>query len=226
MENKLTWICLVRHGETDWNLAGRMQGRDNIPMNDTGRAQGRATAEAFATVRSARGDLWEKVYASPLDRAVETGTFLSDALGLSAPETTPDLLERDFGKYSGYSYYDYAVSTHAPDVFDWSQIESTASIRGRIYDFARRIHTAAPGSRVIGVTHGGVIKTLAQTEERSPEVKYSEGVHNCCINLFSFDGEKLRLEAFNMQGGEYVAFMEQKGARLFASTASEGEIDG
>ncbi|MBO5110943.1 MAG: histidine phosphatase family protein [Clostridia bacterium] len=212
MENALTWICLVRHGETDWNLAGRMQGRDNIPMNETGRAQGRACAEAFAEAKSACGACWDKVYASTLDRAVETGTFISRALGLADPEKTEALLERDFGKYSGYSYYDYAVATHAPDVFDWSQLESTEAIRGRIYDFARRLHETAPGTRVIGITHGGVIKTLAKTEERAPTVKYSEGVHNCCINIYSFDGEKLRLEAFNMKGEEYIAFMKENPA--------------
>ena len=103
MENALTWICLVRHGETDWNLAGRMQGRDNIPMNETGRAQGRACAEAFAEAKRACGACWDKVYASTLDRAVETGTFISRALGLAAPEKVEALLERDFGKYSGYS---------------------------------------------------------------------------------------------------------------------------
>lgn len=215
MNKKVTWICLVRHGETDWNLAGRMQGRDNIPMNDTGRAQAASCAEAF---RAANGGeaLWDKVYSSTLDRAWETGSYIARALGLADPEKTEDLLERDFGKYSGYSYYDYAVSTHAPDMFDWSQIESTAAIRGRIYAFARRVHENAPGSRVIGVTHGGVIKTLAQTEERSPEVKYSEGVHNCCINLYSFDGEKLRLEAFNLRGEEYVSFMKEKGNVLLS----------
>jgi hypothetical protein len=61
-----------------------------------------------------------------------------------------------------------------------------------------------------------VIKTLAQTEERAPEVKYSEGVHNCCINLYSFDGEKLRLEAFNLRGEEYVSFMKEKGDMLLS----------
>lgn len=215
MNKKITWICLVRHGETDWNLAGRMQGRDNIPMNDTGRAQAASCAESF---RAANGEaeLWDKVYSSTLDRAWETGSYIAQALGLVAPERTEELLERDFGKYSGYSYYDYAVSTHAPDMFDWSQIESTASIRGRIYSFARRVHENSPGSRVIGVTHGGVIKTLAQTEERAPDVKYSEGVHNCCINLYSFDGEKLRLEAFNLRGEEYVSFMKEKGNLLLS----------
>lgn len=221
MEKRITWICLVRHGETDWNLAGRMQGRDNIPMNDTGRAQGRACAEAFAAVKAELGDIWQKVYASTLDRAVETGAFIADALGLPYPEKTEDLLERDFGKYSGYSYYDYAVSTHAPDIFDWSQLEDTASIRGRIYAFVRRVHESAPGACVVGVTHGGVIKTLAKTEERAPEVKYSEGVHNCCINLYSFDGEKLRLEAFNMKGNEYIEYVRKNATRFSASNRVE-----
>ena len=215
MNNKVTWICLVRHGETNWNLEGRMQGRDNIPMNDTGRAQAAACAEAFAAAKE-MGMPWEKVYASTLDRAVETGMYISRALGLADPEKTEDLLERDFGKYSGYSYYDYAVSTHAPDIFDWSQLESTEAIRGRIYAFARRIHEATPGTRVIGITHGGVIKTLAKTEERAQTVRYSEGVHNCCINLYSFDGEKLRLEAFNLKGEEYVTFMKENGKALFS----------
>ena len=219
MENKITWICLVRHGETDWNLAGRMQGRDNIQMNDTGRAQAKECADAFGEVKRAYGAFWEKVYASPLDRAVETGAFISRALGLDDPERTADLIERDFGKYSGYSYYDYAVATHAPDIFDWSQLEDTESIRGRLYAFARRVHESAPGSRVIGITHGGVIKTLAKTEEHAPGVGYSEGVHNCCINLYSFDGEKLRLEAFNMKGEEYAEFMEKNAARFFSDAS-------
>ena len=203
MTRKLTVICLVRHGETVWNLEGRMQGRENVPMNETGRAQARACAAAFAAAKEKHGIIWDSVFASPLDRAVETGTFIAHALGLPDPEKTSHLNERDFGKYSGLSYYDYAVATHSED-FDRSQLESEESMKERIYAFARQIHEAAPGSRVIGVTHGGVVKTLGKIEEKAPGVEYYEGAHNCCINVYTFDGEKLLLWAFNLKGEEYV----------------------
>ena len=212
---KKTVICLVRHGETVWNLEGRMQGRENVPMNETGREQARACAAAFAEVKADSGVEWDRVFSSPLDRAVETGTFIARALGLDDPEKTDFLLERDFGKYSGLSYYDYAVATHSED-FDRSQLENEDSMKSRIYAFAREVHEAAPGSRVIGITHGGVIKTLGKIEEKAPGVEFYEGAHNCCINVYTFDGEKLVLWAFNLKGEEYTT----EAAEIFSKIGS------
>ena len=67
----LTRLYLIRHGQTDWNVRAALQGRTDIALNDTGRAQAR---EARALLQGVRFDA---VYSSPLSRAVETAALVS-----------------------------------------------------------------------------------------------------------------------------------------------------
>ncbi|MGN8554312.1 UNVERIFIED_CONTAM: histidine phosphatase family protein [Microbacterium sp. SLM126] len=69
-----THLIVIRHGETAWNRERRLQGQIDIPLNDTGRAQARALAEALT------GEPIDAVYTSDLGRARETATPLAQAL--------------------------------------------------------------------------------------------------------------------------------------------------
>lgn len=87
-------LILVRHGETDWNLARRLQGHADIPLNDTGRAQARAAARVLVGFRPVR--LWS----SDLVRARQTAEEIGAATGLVV-ECDPRLREYDVGRRSG-----------------------------------------------------------------------------------------------------------------------------
>lgn len=89
-----TDIYLIRHGETEWNRAGRWCGVSDPPLTETGRFQARALAEwiRHLPVRA--------VYASPLSRARDTAAPLADALGVDL-RLRRSLVERDFGEWEG-----------------------------------------------------------------------------------------------------------------------------
>ena len=92
---------LVRHGQTDWNRAGKIQGTTDIPLNETGRQQ----AEQLATVLKERSGYPAKtridaVYASPLARAFQTAEILAKEEKLPLRRLT-GLRERDFGCWEG-----------------------------------------------------------------------------------------------------------------------------
>ena len=83
-------ICLIRHGTTAWNAAGRIQGRRDIPLSDAGRAQVRfwRVPEGFAGARC---------LSSPLRRATETAVIL----GFGSPAQDARLVEMDWGEFEG-----------------------------------------------------------------------------------------------------------------------------
>ena len=84
----------ARHGETDWNFEGRLQGHTDRPLN----AYGREQAEALAG-RLAREDV-AAIYASDLARARETAEIVGERLGLPVV-LDPDLREKDWGTWEG-----------------------------------------------------------------------------------------------------------------------------
>ncbi|WP_075200823.1 histidine phosphatase family protein [Leucobacter celer] len=146
-------IVVVRHGETDWNIGRRIQGRTEIPLNDTGRAQ----AAAAAVILRDSGT-WTRVITSPLGRAAETARIIADALGLEAPGTDHGILERDFGPAEGLLVDDAAARWPGLEVPGAEPLPELAERGARA--FVRHMNRA-PGSIV--VAHGALIRAALST---------------------------------------------------------------
>ncbi|KTR85806.1 histidine phosphatase family protein [Leucobacter chromiiresistens] len=152
-----TRIALIRHGQTDWNLSGRMQGRTDVPLNAAGRAQARGLAEELA-----RQEPWTAVVTSPLERALETAEILAQGLGL-AVEVCDGLVERSFGAAEGLS--------HGAAVEKWPSrqypsMEGHGAVARRGVHALDRIADRYANGRAIAVTHGSFIRhVLAEITE-------------------------------------------------------------
>ncbi len=141
----MTTLLLVRHGETDWNAEGRLQGHTDTPLNDYGRRQARSLADELA------GDAIEAVYSSDLARARETAEIVGARLGLPV-DIDPDLREKDWGSWEGLT----GSERDAVELV----CESTEEHRERVLRALRRIAERHPGGRVVVVTHGGCVRRV------------------------------------------------------------------
>jgi uncharacterized phosphatase len=146
-------IALIRHGQTDWNLAARMQGRTDIPLNETGREQALVAASLL------ENEPWDAVVSSPLDRARETAEIIGRALGVPLGASYDELTEQDFGAAEGTLVAELA--TRWPDR-DFADKEPDEEVGPRGLRGLERISLDHPGARVLAVAHGTLIRhTLA-----------------------------------------------------------------
>ena len=152
----MTTLLLVRHGETDWNAEGRLQGHTDRPLNDYGRRQAAALAD-----RLVADDTIDAVYASDLARARETAEILAGRLGLPVV-TDPDLRERNWGNWEG-------LTGSERDRVEYVGEERDAHGE-RVIRAVRRIAEQHPGQRILVVTHGGSMRRIqvARTGWRCP----------------------------------------------------------
>jgi broad specificity phosphatase PhoE len=161
LEHGLT-LYVVRHGETDWNAAGRLQGQTDIPLNDNGRAQAAQNGMrlAHAKIDPAAVDF----IASPLSRAYETMTLLRQAMGLPREgfKTDVRLKELSYGRCEGSTWQQLppidanGVARHR-DPYNWLPDggESYADAMRRTAGWLSSITRDA-----VVVTHGGITRTL------------------------------------------------------------------
>lgn len=90
-------LYLIRHGQTDWNIQGKIQGSHDIPLNDTGRAQARLVAEGMDHRPVT------KIFSSTLMRAVETARTVGDRQNVDI-YLVPGLIEVEFGRWEGMTW--------------------------------------------------------------------------------------------------------------------------
>lgn len=182
----MTELYLVRHGETDWNAARRIQGRTDIPLNDAGRAQASRAAELLARRR------WDAVYASPLSRAHETARIIADYLGLGEVTDVEAFVERDYGQAEGMSFEQleelYPEGVHAPGQ------ETREEVAARVVPALLELAARRPGERLIVVSHGGAIRSVLQTAE--PGTRHPR-ITNASVHSFRVEDGELRLIAFD-----------------------------
>ncbi len=147
----MTTLLLVRHGETDWNADGRLQGQTDRPLSDFGRRQAQQLGKQLKG-EELDGEEFEAIYSSDLARARETAEIVGERLGL-AVALDPDLREKDWGTWEGLT----AVERDRVEFVG----ESTEAHQERFLHALRRISERHPGDeRVLVVTHGGSIRRL------------------------------------------------------------------
>ncbi|MDX2025152.1 histidine phosphatase family protein [Microcella sp.] len=182
----MTVFALVRHGETDWNRERRIQGSTDIPLNDTGREQARATGTLLASRH------WTALVASPLSRAAETASIIGAEVGLGEPELEPRLAERDYGDAEGLTGPE--IDLRYPDGADVPGREPREAVADRAVAALHDLAARHPGEAVIVVAHGGVIRSVLETVAPG---KHREPITNGSVHSFRHADGALELVAFD-----------------------------
>lgn len=182
----MTDLYLVRHGETDWNRQRRIQGRTDIPLNDTGREQARLTG-MLLTRRPI-----DRVVASPLGRARETAQIIAGELGLPEPELHDALVERDYGAAEGLTYHQ--IDSRYPEGTRVPGRETREEVAARIIPALLALADAHTGESLVVVSHGGAIRAALLASE--PDGGFG-AITNGSVHTFHVTEGDLRLVAFD-----------------------------
>ena len=175
-------LYIIRHGETANNRKKLLQGRSDLPLNDNGLGQAEKAGEFFASL----GISFDKVYSSPLIRAVQTAEEIAPGAEVITDER---LIEMDYGPYEGMDltapapeviafFMDFA-GTPAPD-----GMEQLSSVVGRLGEFLEEIREEAIEKNVLISTHAIAMK--GALEYLTPESKggyWSTYIGNCSVYM-------------------------------------------
>jgi probable phosphoglycerate mutase len=156
-----TRIVVVRHGETEWNVASRIQGHSDSPLTAAGEAQAGAIAARLA------GESFDRLVSSDLGRALRTARAIAARTG-HAVEADARLRERNYGVAEGLTHGEIGV--HYPEIFsrvretDPDYVvpggESRRQMYERIRDAFESLARDCAGGRLAVVCHGGVLAML------------------------------------------------------------------
>jgi probable phosphoglycerate mutase len=184
----VTTLWIIRHGETDWNVAGRLQGQLEVPLNANGRAQAERLAARLAVEH--QREPFAALYTSDLGRAVETASAAARALKLPLTSRV-ELRERHFGVLAELTLAEAEVKH--PELFAHLRArdphfvpqggESLTQTFERSVAALSSIARAWPGAQVLVVTHGGVLDSAWRHAKKLPlSVRRDHELHNASIN--------------------------------------------
>jgi uncharacterized phosphatase len=183
----MTNFFLVRHGETDWNLVGRIQGSTDIPLNATGREQARATGEKM------QGRRWDVLVSSPLSRAMETASIIASCIGMPEPTPVADIVERHYGEAEGMTGPE--LEAFYPNDTPVPGRETREAVKARVIAALHAIAAENKGKNVIVVAHGGVIRAVLQST--TGHAFFGERITNGSVHSFHHSDVGLQLVQFN-----------------------------
>jgi len=182
------YVCIARHGETDWNIAGILQGWTDVPINDQGRRQAYELVGGFSHAK------FSKIYSSPLIRSLETAEIIARSLRLDPPECHEGLKERNFGVIQGIPKSELAdlnpvllqqILKRNPAI-DFEEGESMDEFADRVLDALSSIARPNAGKRILAITHGWVMDVITRHIANRPR--------SAILNMKRRNGECVWLE--------------------------------
>lgn len=192
----MTVLTLIRHGETDWNLARRIQGSTDIPLNDTGREQARRAA---AALRQRGTEIPVTVVASDLSRASETAEIIAAELGVAVTRLYAGLRERSYGDAEGVDAAEFHRrwgdwhSAEVPGAEPWPLLRRRALSTLRLAVRDHREETGPGVASLVVVTHGALIREVIRHASGGELPPAGERLSNGSAHEVLFERDRLRL---------------------------------
>lgn len=192
-----TQFCLVRHGETDWNVERRLQGHTDISLNERGLKQASQMAKALQAIELQ----FDVLYTSDLKRAAQTAQAIERVFGVSAI-THEALRERNLGALQGLT------TKEAPDLEpelwnthlsrslheDLRGGESIVQFANRIKDALEQIRSEHAGKTILLVSHGGALDMMYRiASNQALDAEKVVSVPNASLSWISHDGQSWKV---------------------------------
>ena len=186
-------IYVTRHGQTDYNKSRMMQGRSDIPLNETGIMQAKTRRESLGDIK------FDAVYSSPLVRAIQTAEIIGN---VSREDIILDdrIIEADFGKYELMGYYSTGLAMMGywtfPEIFPApGGVETIKEMVDRTSSFLRDLEQK-DYEKVLVACHGGIIRPIrGYLEDKKNGIIWRPRPQNCEIFVYeSIDGRHRLVE--------------------------------
>lgn len=192
MEEKVR-IFLIRHGETDWNKALRIQGREDIPLNHHGIEQAKECGRAFQQLNI------DCIVSSPLIRAVQTANEIAKYVGVREVIIEERLIERDYGLLSG-STLSFSEAFTVDD--KEANMEPWEIVSERMLSCLNEYRVKQNINNVIMVSHGASIKSVLTELSKSQNGMEIQRLKNACINILQGNETSFQIESYNLEASE------------------------
>jgi uncharacterized phosphatase len=183
-------ICIIRHGETDWNKQGKLQGREDIPLNEEGIKQ------IEGTIKYLRKYHWDKIVTSPLLRARQSAEIIAKNIGINEIHEEEDLTERDYGGASGMTVEER--KTAFPDG-KYPGIEEFEKLQQRIVGSILKYREKYYDKNIIIISHGAAINSLLSYLSSNEAGTGKTILKNACITLLKCDEDKMEIIFYNKE---------------------------
>jgi probable phosphoglycerate mutase len=193
-----TRFCLVRHGETDWNVARCLQGHTDIALNGRGRIQAVQLAQALK-----KSNLqFDVLYTSDLQGAADTANAIVECFNLPAI-ANGELRERHLGTLQGLTIDEAPLAE--PELWRAHiarELDHEMSGGESIHQFSRRIRNALEalrqkhlGKTILLVSHGGALDMMYRiATDQALDAERIAAVPNASLNWISHDGQSWKLD--------------------------------
>lgn len=155
-------LGFIRHGTTEWNLAGKMQGQMDTELAEVGIVQAKRLAERL------KGEVWDGIISSDLQRAKQTALSITDITGTPLLRLDPRLRERSFGQVEG--------TTLEERIARWGEgwrelelgMEKDEALLGRWSSLMQELEQQHSDQRILLVSHGGYIAPVLEAMMGKP----------------------------------------------------------
>ena len=186
-------IYFARHGQTDWNLLGKVQGATDIPLNETGIAQAHQLCDR---IREEQIDI-EKIYTSYQKRAVQTAQIVDEQFHVGY-EIVKGLEEMSLGDFEGHTW-DEIYALYPEGLNYWNEDrryhtspngESYQMVLERLFaalDHILAQHDTSSDKSLLIISHGAVIATMFAVQQDPPFSDYRIAVENAAPVEFSLE---------------------------------------
>lgn len=194
----MTKLVLVRHGETDWNVAEIFRGRLDVELNETGRRQAEQLGQYLADREIT------SIFSSPLKRATETAEIVARKHHLKV-EVAPELNDYHFGEWQGLSHQQ--VREKYPELFgEWLKNpqlvtvpggESLGDVRKRVLGLVDKVVSRGEGTCLL-VSHRVVNKVLICALLSLDNTHFwNIRLDTCGLTTFTYEEERFILTRHN-----------------------------